>query len=224
MTNDTLKSFILAFNDGSLPSLSALRRLTDNVVFGRVWPERLNGRVADASYKLYFVLLGARCIGVVLEMDDTDLHWYVLEEHRKHGHLHAALRACILPHIFSDGRSSQRVTVDSQANAGYVVRQGFVPNGDREFIMHREQLAVPIASIGENSPLSPDDIRLLNERLREARMLVQSVHETLVCRCGNDAICLEELASQIQSRSIDLHDLDENGVIPGQSSALQSTP
>lgn len=223
MTNETVRGFITAFNARDFPSFVALRTLTEAVVLGYVWPERPTGRANESSDKVYFILSGSQCVGVVYEMgfkhsgnpfEENNLHWYVLEEHRGKGHLHAALRDCILPHIFSDGRESQRVTADSKKNADYIARQGFSAVGDMEFIIRKDQIDLTRAPSGVNSPLSCEDKGELKARLREAKALVTSVHERLTCAYGYDDFWLDELAERIENDyAYRLPDLNNEGKV-----------
>lgn len=218
MTNEDVRDLIIAFNTLAFPSFVAMRPLTDSVVLGYVWLERPNGRAAhESSRKVYFVLSGSQCVGVVVEMgfnhsrnplEEENLHWYVLEGHRGQGHLSAALRDCILPHMFGDGRESQRVTTDSEQNAAYVARQGFQCTGEMTFTMNKDQVDTSRGPAGRNVPLSSDDCRELKARLREAKALVMSVHERLHCHYGEDALRLDEMAEVIEDDASRLGDLE----------------
>jgi hypothetical protein len=218
MTDESVKDLILAFNSGTFPSFVALRPLSDTVTLGYVWPERPTGRVAcESSRKVYFILAGSHCVGVVVEMgfnhsrnpfEEENLHWYVLEEHRNRGHLHAALRDFILPHIFSDDREVQTVTTDSEANARYVARQGFTPTGEMSFAITKEQVDVSRVPEGRNSLPTRKEMDELKARLREAKALIVSVSERLRCHYGEDSLSLDALAEDIEeyhaSRLLDL--------------------
>lgn len=208
MTNESVKKLILAFNARRFRSFVALRPLSDTVTLGYVWPERPQGRLPhESSRKVYFILTGSQCVGVVVEMgfqhsrnpfEEENLHWYLLKEHRKRGYLHAALRDYILPHIFSDDRESQKVTTNNKANAKYVARQGFTPTGDMSFIMTKEQVDVSRAPQGRNSLPTRNEIDELKARLREAKGLVASVGERLRCHYGKDSLSVGDLVEDIE--------------------------
>lgn len=135
MTNERLEEVIRQYNAGEFPSYASFRVLSDSVCFGRVWRQPPAGKSpSESGDYLYFVLNGAACVGVVLDMrtrglseGGQDLHWYVLEEHRGKGHLHRALHSVILQHMFQDGRENQRATVraDDARALEYAERQGF---------------------------------------------------------------------------------------------------
>ncbi len=212
MTDESVRDLILAFNSRKFPSFVALRPLSDTVTLGYVWEERPTGCVPnESSNKVYFILKGSKCVGVVVEMgfnhsrnrfEEENLHWHVLKEHRKHGHLYAALRDYVLPHIFSDGRESQRVTADNGANEQYVLRQGFRPTGTMTFIMTKDQVDVSRAPKGQDSRPSRKEMDELMARLREAKGLIVSVSERLRCHYGEDSASLDELADKIEKNDV----------------------
>jgi len=208
MSNETLEELIRAFNERAFSSYFALRRLTDTVTLGHVWLQPPTGRGPESSRRVYFVLSGERCVGIVLDMGfhpphNEDLHWYVLKEYRGRGHLHRALRNHILPHLFSDGRESQRVTTNSPENAKYVARQGFVPTGESDavtgetiFTMSRDQVDFSRAPQGQDLPLTVDEVEDLKARLRQAKAMIVSVDEKL--HSHGSCLALDGIARDIE--------------------------
>ncbi len=222
MTNEWLVEMIQRFNDGALGYSAALRGLSDTVVLAYVWSEEPRGETPqEASSKLYFIMNSGRAIGVVYDMCDAfpapDLHWLMLEEHRKQGHLHRALHSCILPHLFEDEREEIVATANSKSNAEYAMRQGFTlvdpPTGEWPELVHlrlrASDIDCSVVPVGVNHSLDNDRIAELKRRLRKAKGLIRSVSEEVACAYGKrDWMCLEELSAEIESAATRLSDLN----------------
>ena len=208
MTDDEVKALILAYNAKAFPAYFAFRTITETVKLGYIWLEHPAGiHATESSTKAYFIIADDQCVGVVVEMgfrhsgnpfEEENLHWYVLEERRKQGHLHKALSQVILPHMFADGRESQRVTTNTPSNASYALRQGFKQLGEHEFEITNDMVASGSKVSGLNSPLDHDQLQELKVRIREAKGIITSVHERLLCHYGKDSLSLDELAKDLE--------------------------
>ncbi|MBY0260774.1 MAG: hypothetical protein K2Q20_00420 [Phycisphaerales bacterium] len=212
MTEETLCGLIHAFNARRLPEPHALRTLSPSVVLGYVWLESPTRREGTAkSDRLYFIVSERRCVGVVLDMGEENLHWYVLPEHRKKGHLALALEEYILPHLFGDGRESQSVTVNSEENAAYALKVGFGRIAENRHV----RIATPDDAnkypLGKDALLTLEERDAIKARLRQAAALVMSVHEKLECSFDYDALNLEGLAKVIRESAHSLSDLLPHG-------------
>lgn len=92
------------------------RPLTDTVTWARVWTQAPRPDGADCEQPAYYAYLirdsAARCIGVVVDQGEDDLHAFMLPHRRGHGHMSQALREVILPHLLrQQGRDEQRITI-----------------------------------------------------------------------------------------------------------------
>lgn len=212
MSEETLKRLIHAFNRKKLPKWSTIRVLDATVELAYVWrAARMGLDSPSRPDTVYFVLSEGRAVGAVYEMGDTDLHWYMLKSHRGKGHLARALAEIILPHVFADGRESQRVTVETTENAGYVQKRGFKKVDEGVFEMQKSAVASARVPLGKNVPLTPKEVEEMKSRLHEARRLIMSVHSALLSRYGKDPLSLKKYACGVGSMIPDLRFINDDG-------------
>ncbi|MCB9836053.1 MAG: hypothetical protein H6808_04950 [Phycisphaera sp.] len=213
MTHEGLVEIIESYNAGSLPRFSATRSLTPEVVVARVWKNEPTGGLVDSrSQKYYFVLADGFCVAVVYDMHDYgypggELHWLVLEGHRKRGYLHRALQSTIFPHMFQDDRKIQFATAKEPDAIRYAERQGFqrcqdqtyAPHGSVRLELEPTKAMLGVDVRGQNKRMSRTEIEEMKRRLRQAASLVVSVSETLELNTGIDKLFLDEVAGDLES-------------------------
>jgi len=123
MTDATLIQWIEELNNGSDKSKYLTRYIgctdSEEVFSCIIWKEILEeGRIVDDRNYCYFIKSSDNIIGVVYLMKNifnqvSDLHYLLLEEHRKQGHLTKSMQEVILPHIFwKDGMEKLRISID----------------------------------------------------------------------------------------------------------------
>lgn len=77
--------------------------MTDNII------------VNFSSYRFFFIKNELnQYVGAVFDMY-SDLHWYIVPQSRKQGHLTKALKESILPYLFNEERDRQRITIEKAA-------------------------------------------------------------------------------------------------------------
>ncbi|MCP1996645.1 GNAT family N-acetyltransferase [Flavobacterium sp. HSC-61S13] len=145
MTHLDLKNLIDKLNSESPCELIKTTLLYDNVYYGTALlkdPIDYDYNTPTNPYKVYFIKNKDNIfVGAVLDMDNTNLHWYVLKEHRKQGILTNAMEEVIIDHLFSS-RRSQRVTVDTADNfpedsEKILLKLGFNKLPDDEFLLKK---------------------------------------------------------------------------------------
>ena len=106
MTNKALQKLIDDLNNKGKRTKSViyLRPLSPNVDFAKVWINKPkitdNITSSDGFKKFYFIKNETKTyVAVVLDMY-SDLHWYVVPEHRKNGHLTNSMKDVVLFHLF----------------------------------------------------------------------------------------------------------------------------
>ena len=119
MTEKDLKRFINELNKNKAEEYIFLRPLTPGVDFATVWDHTIHPLTKVRSLfppnSFYFIKnTDGYYVAAVSDMD-YDLHWFVLPKYRGKGYLTNSLKSVILPHLFQDNRSEQRITVDKNA-------------------------------------------------------------------------------------------------------------
>jgi len=213
LTHNGLVEIIESYNTDSLPRFSAQRSLSSEVVVARVWKNEPTGSLIDSSsQKFYLVVADGSCVAVVYDMHDYgypggELHWFVLADHRKNGHLHRALHSTIFPHMFQDGRKVQYATAQEPDAVQYAERQGFqkckdqqdVPRGEVRLRLEPTDEMLSVDVRGQNHRMNRAEIEELERRLRQAASLVESVREKLVLSTDTDKLFLDEMARDISN-------------------------
>lgn len=117
MKDTKIKEFLERLNNKEGKETIFTRQISLLVDYAKVWDEepKLNNDRSGLSSNNFFFIRNSnnKYVGAVLDMG-IDLHWYVLKDERKNGHLTKALKSAILPYIFSDdylGRKTQKISI-----------------------------------------------------------------------------------------------------------------
>lgn len=116
MNDEALTHLIYRANAAAGEQPLVARPLTDTVAWARLWTQAPQPDATDAEQPNYYAYLirdkAGRCIGVVVDQGEDDLHALMLPHRRGRGHMSQALREVILPHLIRQwGRTEQRITI-----------------------------------------------------------------------------------------------------------------
>lgn len=207
MTNDGLEHYIKMYNSGNWDAPVSRYRLGSNVVLARVWSNYPSGAVVNEdSYKFYFIENGTECVAIVFEMGKDDLHWLVVESMRKKGYLHNALKETVFPFIFSDGRTEQRASADSEDNISYLLRQGFeerIDNGETAYYLSSDKVKPFDKTLVQRTPLSDDEFMKISQQLFKLAGELRIIRDQVECAYGDDCY-IEEVANEIMGLGHDV--------------------
>lgn len=200
MTEKNLKALIDHLNKGKASEYIFLRPLTETVDFAIVWDvithPLTNSKSLFGPLNFYFIKNSEGIYVSTVADKGTDLHWYVLPKHRGKGHLINSLKTTILPHLFQDNRSEQRITIDINSigkknyAASMKVAQsvGFLQTRDMAGTI---ELKISNASFseapyleGQNSQISEDRIKFLADRARELGKELMKIESELEMKIG----------------------------------------
>lgn len=153
MTDQEIYQYIELLNNGNAIESILIRTLGEHVDLAKVWnilPEPDDDvRMDFFSYRFFFIRNESNeYVGGIFDMEQ-DLHWYIVPEHRKKGHLTKALQEVVLPYLLDElERDSQKVTIqhgsigsDNYKSSIKVAQNvGFVPytGGTDTYILNRE--------------------------------------------------------------------------------------
>lgn len=150
MTEDDLIDLIRRYNEDDWDRPFFSFAISDKVILASVWDEYPTGKgVDERGHCFYFVLDKSECVAIVSDMGPSNLHWYVLEKHRKRGIMSGALKNTILPHLFSGEREEQRATYKSTVQKDYLKNQGFAAVKGEEGLYYLHQLDVEVFNVNE---------------------------------------------------------------------------
>jgi hypothetical protein len=135
MTDAELELMLDSLNKKDAAALVFLTPLSAAVDYGKAWAHYpLPGLVSYEPQKVYCIKNNDGIyVAVVLNIGEN-LHWLVGRKHRRHGYLPAALKDCILPHLFQY-RRIQRLLINRHsveegafdASVKIALKAGFVP-------------------------------------------------------------------------------------------------
>lgn len=224
MQDKKIKEYIDKLNREKGAETIFIRPISKYVKVARVWdkvPELDNEFFIEIpSYKFFFIINDdGKNVGAVLDMS-RDLHWFILEEERKKGHLTKALKEAIIPYLFYDEydeRDIQRITIDkyqigekSYENSKRVaIEVGFQPVNDKEsvFELDSEKFNWDYENLEEiNSPISEERIVELRKRVLLAYRQLIKVSDELLMAYDDDKN-LREDAMKIRYYNMRLKDL-----------------
>lgn len=215
MTDKEIKEYIDKLNRNEGKETIFLRQINKHIKIGRVWKKepKIDDDFSSTipSHKFFFIEDDTgRYVGAVLDMS-KDLHWYILEEERKKGHLSKALRTAILPYLFYDeydDREVQRISIDEYGigESNYLnskkvaIRLGFKPVNDEESIFELtiDDFNWEYENLEEeNSHISEERILELRRRVMLSYQELIKVSDELLMAYDNDE-SLREIAKKIR--------------------------
>lgn len=226
MREDEIKRYIERLNNEDFAETIFLRQVNKFVDFARVWEKEpeLNDSINlnIPSYRFFFIKNENRkYVGAVLDMT-KDLHWYILEEERKKGHLTKALREAIIPYLFYDKeedfeREIQRITIQfgigklNYKNSKKVAENvGFKPtnNDQTEFELSKGEFDWQYKNLDEkNGLISKPRFEVLRKRLILSYRQLIRISDELLVTCGDDK-GLREAANEISYYNLKIEDIE----------------
>ena len=174
MTDEALANVIAGVNSGILDRQAFLQHLKDNVWVGMVWPELPQGR-HEIGFRMFLIRDGDGPFVAIVQDGGSDLHIFVLPEHRKKGLMTTALKEVILPYLLRpDGsRWQQDVTFENPKMSRYLKRIGFRITGKNSATIMLSDL--PTHSIPEPTFVVCDKRKAehLHQRMKQAAELIR---------------------------------------------------
>jgi hypothetical protein len=150
-----------------------------------------------------------------------DLHWYILEEDRKQGHLTKSLREAIIPYLFYDeedgyDREVQRITIEfgigelNYRNSKRVAESvGFKPinHDETEFELKKEEFDWQFENLDKkNGMISNARFEELRKRLILSYRQLIKISDELIVTCNDDK-GLREAAYEISYFNLSIEDI-----------------
>lgn len=202
MKDETIAALIDSVNERTADDRVFVRPIAYLISFGTVWTE-LPGEYAaqEQGHRFYFIHNSERrCIGAVYDMGASNLHVFVKPEYRRQGVMTTALQEVILPHLFRDGLSEQRVTFNSPESRGLLEKVGFEIVGDDAARITAERCKEVSISDDVKLPFPKERMKAIQKRMRHAAGLVRMASE----ECGlylrpNFVERIEELEEDLRS-------------------------
>uniref|UniRef100_UPI0040491B50 GNAT family N-acetyltransferase n=1 Tax=Fulvivirga sp. TaxID=1931237 RepID=UPI0040491B50 len=219
MTNRTISKYIKRLNSKRNSELTFTRKISDIVLIAKVWeklPKSTDEIVGNfTSYNFFFILdESGKCVGAVLDMN-SDLHWYIVPNHRKKGHLTKALESAILPYLFYE-RDEQRITISKGiGNANYIKSKrvaeklGFTVINDEmtEFLLKKEDFTWKNEDLNEhNYGLDEGRVNVLKKRINYAAQYLNKISDELQM-AYNDDDDLSLLSQEVKKYTWKIEDL-----------------
>ena len=201
MTEEEIVGVIEAVNAGSAGDHVFAYRLKGNVSLARVWTTNPKTRRIDVQGNDFYLVHDAengQCIGAVLDMQE-DLHAFLKPEFRRKGIMSRSLREIILPHIFSKGRTLQKITFRDERGRLFAEKLGFVITDDTT-----AQVAATSAGTTDfpktvHAGLDRACIDTLCERLLDAACSIRKVRDELAIKMGGElSDSLSDLALDVE--------------------------
>ncbi|MDX2362389.1 MAG: hypothetical protein QNK23_16390 [Crocinitomicaceae bacterium] len=222
MTESTILKYIDLLDSGLSNELIFTRNLSDTVLLAKVWDHepRFDEKIPfnSPSYNFYFIKNESEKVIGAIQDAGADLHWVIIEEERKKGHLTKALKEIIIPYIFCYlERDVQRITISRgigsenyQNSKGVALSLGFIPVDvdQTEFELSFENFAKEIkCHDGNDVKISAERFKTLRKRIRYASSVLEKVSDELLVCLGDDK-GLQDLANEVKYINLKIEDLE----------------
>lgn len=213
MTNETIHKQIKKLNSGNYQDSIFLRPLSATVDLSSTWTESSKSELnTGMGYVIYFIKNDKEYVGAVVDMGERDLHWYVVPEHRKKGHLTLAMKTTILSHLFQE-REQQRVSFDSTdteedalASMRAATLMGFL-KADEEYIIRKSDVDMNIVFLPFTPKLPNERYEALKNQLKIMRNEAARISDELEMMTNID-IGADDLKSEIGFVILNLEDVN----------------
>jgi hypothetical protein len=199
MTNELLAKLIDNLNAGEMKKWASIFDLSEKVQKSEIWVNPPDGvAFNESSYSFFLVREGGEYVGVVLDMV-CDLHALTKEDHRGRGYMTRALKECIFPWLYQNGRKVQKVTFE---DPDYSVRKlGFTRNGNAYTAVLDLAIYKDVPKImATRHKLTDDQLVDLKETIRKSRAYLQIAKEKLAAAYG-DAVANLGIDDELDSLS-----------------------
>lgn len=102
MTDAKLENLLQSLNSTNNRNLVFLTPISSLVDYGKVWETKPSSQLAGYEPEKIYCIKNKEgtYVAAVLYSQPENLHWLVLNQHRRQGYLAKALKNSILPHIF----------------------------------------------------------------------------------------------------------------------------
>lgn len=219
MTNKDIKKYISWLNSGDKNDLIFTRKVGLNVDRAIVWPQNPVEKEGIFNNHMHFHFFffkneAGYYVGGVLDMG-SDLHWYVLKDYRKQGHLSKALSQTILPYIFLE-REEQLLSISPgigkkhHSNSKKVATSlGFVAVDEEEsyFRLSRDDFRTDNPQLeDQDEPLSEERCDILKIRINQAFRILLKVSDELKMRYDTDKD-IDDVAYDVNACMMKVEDL-----------------
>ena len=224
MREEEIKSYIDRLNKNDFEETIFLRQINKNVDLARVWEKEpeLNDRIGTEipSYQFFFIRNeSGKYVGAVLDMR-RDLHWFILEEERKKGHLTKSLKEAIIPYLFYDEeyeRKKQRITIEygigeiNYKNSRKVAESlGFKPinESETEFELDKDEFDWQYENLDErNGTISKSRFKELRKRLIYSYRQLIKISDELLMTYDDDKE-LRDVARKVSYFNLRIEDIE----------------
>lgn len=228
MSNDTLRALIDRANGQPGEQILFIRPLTDSVHWAKAWLQVpvLHETTAIISGTPIYLIRdpGYDYVGIVVDMGEADLHWFVLPARRARHYLSTALREVILPHLLQN-RQTQRISINRnfgeeifEASARVARAAGFVlePESEED---EESQVTVRYTPVdwtalptfeGRNQPLSEERLRQLRSHFAYHANCLRVLGAEIDGRLGEADFTdhINDLAGQVHSLGAETEDVN----------------
>lgn len=225
MQNSEIEKLINRLNSGESIDQLYQRPLSENVVWVKYWPGIVspmnNVCYPDGALDFYFVRNSENLfIGAVLDMY-SDLHWFMLPNFRRKGHLTRALSQTIMPHLFFIRvRESQRITIDAnvlnaqefQSSRKVALATGFKMKSEKDgisvFQAHKEDCLYQIFIEGTNTGISEERKDIITKKINYLSRSLWLIQDEIEMCIGDNEYSEEinELRMEIKKHVIRFED------------------
>lgn len=225
MSEKEIKKYIRRINQNKGSESIFTRELNKEVEIARVWSKqpKLNDEIEGdfSSYISNFFFIknkDGKCIGAVVDMIQ-DLHWYILKDYRKQGHLTRALQSSIIPYIFyeENKRSVQKITIEKgielknyKNSKKVAMNLGFKPTNyeETEFELNVNDFNWEFDNINEkNKGVSNERLEVLRKKSAYAYKILLKISDELIMSYDNDK-GLSEVAKKVCSYQWKIEDIN----------------
>ena len=191
MTNENIEDIIDSLNRKDTNDLVFASDLSQAVDISKVWTSLPEGNIGNESSYLFYLVKNIEGIYVAAVLDmENDLHVFVKSDHRKKGYLSRAMNEVILPHLFQEGRKSQRITFENPIIGEYVTRNwGFTITGEgvaeKDLSCYENEVKI----LPKLRKIDREEFKLIKRKIDRARLylIMASEHVESICGKGKDA-------------------------------------
>lgn len=208
MSNETLEELIQQLNLKEPKELMFTKPLAPSVDLIKVWSNNARPTVLtiwpDRENTIYFIKnKDSVYVGAVYDMENN-LHWYVLPEHRKQGHLTSALREVIVPYLFQHYEElrisitcGNHLSTDSEKvalNVGFR-KINTIGGNDRYLLKSADFKQAPPSDLNEKVPLSEQRYMELKSQVEDLARSLKILKSELEIYADSSVYDYKELDS-----------------------------
>jgi hypothetical protein len=220
MREEDIEKYIYLLNDGGDPELIFIKQIGENVEVAKIWlkePNMSDNIIGNFYPERFFFIKNkdGKYVGAVLDMF-SDLHWFILKEHRKQGFLIKALSKVILPYLFYErDKQSLSININQIGEENYLnskaiaLKLGFKSTDkfDSEFELLKSEFDWQHEELVETSDrITEERMNILRKRAFYAFKILQRISDELMMTYDDDNE-LSEIASEVRNYTWKIEDL-----------------